>query len=70
MIYWQGYFVRPTVITNVSNDSRLIHEEIFGPVVCIVPFSTEQQVDCDFLTTLRSLVTANQVLYYVIRKHL
>lgn len=39
-----GYFMRPTVITDVSDDSRLMQEEIFGPVTCIVPFRTEEEV--------------------------
>lgn len=42
--YRNGYFVRPTVITNVSDQSRLMQEEVFGPVTCIVPFKTEQEV--------------------------
>lgn len=36
--------MRPTVITNVSDDSRLMQEEIFGPVTCILPFKTEEEV--------------------------
>lgn len=40
-----GYFMRPTVITDVSDDSRLMKEEIFGPVTCIVPFRTEAEVN-------------------------
>ena len=39
-----GYFVRPTVITNVSDDSRLMQEEVFGPVTCIVSFKNEAEV--------------------------
>ena len=39
-----GYFMRPTVITDVTDDSRLMQEEIFGPVTCIVPFRTEEEV--------------------------
>lgn len=39
-----GYFMRPTVITNVKDDSRLIQEEIFGPVTCILSFKTEEEV--------------------------
>jgi RHH-type proline utilization regulon transcriptional repressor/proline dehydrogenase/delta 1-pyrroline-5-carboxylate dehydrogenase len=31
-----GYFVRPAVFTDVSPDSRIAQEEIFGPVVCII----------------------------------
>lgn len=40
-----GYFMRPTVITKVRDDSRLMTEEVFGPVTCIVPFKTEQEVN-------------------------
>jgi acyl-CoA reductase-like NAD-dependent aldehyde dehydrogenase len=40
----QGYFVQPTVIVNPTDSSRLMQEEIFGPVVCIVPFTTETEV--------------------------
>jgi aminomuconate-semialdehyde/2-hydroxymuconate-6-semialdehyde dehydrogenase len=36
-----GFFVAPTVITNVDPTSRIMQEEIFGPVVCVVPFDTE-----------------------------
>ncbi|XP_050418098.2 2-aminomuconic semialdehyde dehydrogenase [Patella vulgata] len=39
-----GYFMRPTVITNVRDESRLMTEEIFGPVVCVVPFDDEDEV--------------------------
>ncbi len=39
-----GYFMRPTVITDVSDQSRLMQEEVFGPVTCIVPFKTEEEV--------------------------
>jgi acyl-CoA reductase-like NAD-dependent aldehyde dehydrogenase len=39
-----GYFIRPTVITNVSDESSLMTDEIFGPVTCIVPFTTEEEV--------------------------
>ena len=38
--------MRPTVITGVSDDSKLMQEEIFGPVTCVVPFKTEEEV-CD-----------------------
>jgi succinate-semialdehyde dehydrogenase/glutarate-semialdehyde dehydrogenase len=38
-----GYFFAPTVLTDVSPDSRLLAEEIFGPVAPIATFSSEQQ---------------------------
>ncbi|CAC5415999.1 ALDH8A1 [Mytilus coruscus] len=40
----QGYFMRPTIVTDVSDDSRLIKEEIFGPVTCVMPFDNEEEV--------------------------
>ena len=33
-----GYFVEPTVFTGVSPEMRIAREEIFGPVVCALPF--------------------------------
>jgi succinate-semialdehyde dehydrogenase/glutarate-semialdehyde dehydrogenase len=38
-----GYFYRPTVLTHVAASSRLLHEEIFGPVAPIVSFDTEEE---------------------------
>lgn len=40
----QGYFIEPTVITNLPHDCRTNQEEIFGPVVTIMPFDTEEEV--------------------------
>lgn len=39
----KGYFIRPTVIDNVSNKDTVACEEIFGPVVAVIPFTTEQE---------------------------
>jgi acyl-CoA reductase-like NAD-dependent aldehyde dehydrogenase len=36
-----GYFVKPTVFTGVRNDMRVAQEEIFGPVVAVIPFKDE-----------------------------
>ncbi|MCA0008484.1 MULTISPECIES: aldehyde dehydrogenase [unclassified Mesorhizobium] len=33
-----GAFVKPTVFANVDNNSRIAQEEIFGPVVCVIPY--------------------------------
>jgi acyl-CoA reductase-like NAD-dependent aldehyde dehydrogenase len=35
-----GAFVRPTIFSNVSNDMRIAREEIFGPVICVIPYDT------------------------------
>jgi aminomuconate-semialdehyde/2-hydroxymuconate-6-semialdehyde dehydrogenase len=39
-----GYFIEPTIITGVTNDCRIVKEEIFGPVVTVEPFDTEEEV--------------------------
>ena len=39
----KGYFVEPTVFTDVKPDMRIFREEIFGPVVGIVKFTTEEE---------------------------
>ncbi len=39
----EGYFMRPTILTNVNNNMRVAQEEIFGPVVCIIPFESEEE---------------------------
>lgn len=40
----QGYYVTPTVFGNVDNNWRIAREEIFGPVLCVIPWSDEAQV--------------------------
>ncbi|WP_157016255.1 aldehyde dehydrogenase family protein [Mesorhizobium xinjiangense] len=37
----RGYFVRPTVFADVSNDMRIAQEEVFGPVLAMIPFDSE-----------------------------
>ncbi|MFC3075930.1 aldehyde dehydrogenase family protein [Shinella pollutisoli] len=39
----RGYYLRPTVLTDVPLDSAAWVEEIFGPVVCVRPFGTEEE---------------------------
>jgi aldehyde dehydrogenase (NAD+) len=39
----KGYFVRPTIFSGVRNDMTIAREEIFGPVLCILPYETEEQ---------------------------
>jgi len=38
----RGYYVRPTVFANVRNDMTVAREEIFGPVLCILPYENEE----------------------------
>ncbi len=38
-----GNFVLPTIFADVNNDMRVAREEIFGPVLCVVPFTDEQE---------------------------
>jgi (Z)-2-((N-methylformamido)methylene)-5-hydroxybutyrolactone dehydrogenase len=37
-----GQFVEPTIFTNVRNDMRIAQEEVFGPVLAVIPFETEE----------------------------
>jgi aldehyde dehydrogenase (NAD+) len=39
----RGYFVKPTVFADVNNDMMIAREEIFGPVLAMIPFDTEEQ---------------------------
>jgi len=38
----KGYFVKPTVFANVRNDMTIAREEIFGPVLCLIPYDDEE----------------------------
>ena len=51
--YENGYYLEPTIIEVKSDDCRVNQEEIFGPVVTLMPFDTEDQV----------LIMANKVKY-------
>mgnify|MGYP001138721314 CR=1 FL=1 len=39
----RGFYVRPTVFADVNNDMTIAREEIFGPVLSIIPFDTEEE---------------------------
>jgi betaine-aldehyde dehydrogenase len=39
-----GYFVQPTVFADVTDGMRIAQEEIFGPVMCVLAFDTEEEV--------------------------
>ena len=38
-----GYFLQPAIFTHVNNKMRIAQEEIFGPVVCVIPFASEEE---------------------------
>jgi aldehyde dehydrogenase (NAD+) len=40
----KGYFCKPTLFTNVAQSNRIAQEEIFGPVLCILTFRTDDEV--------------------------
>ncbi len=39
----KGYFVRPTIFTDVTSDMTIYKEEIFGPVIALLPFDNEEE---------------------------
>jgi aldehyde dehydrogenase (NAD+) len=39
----KGYFVKPTIFSDVKNDMTIAREEIFGPVLCILPYDSEEE---------------------------
>jgi len=49
----RGYFVKPTIFSNVRNDMTIAREEIFGPVLCIIPYNDEEE----------AIAIANDTLY-------
>jgi aldehyde dehydrogenase (NAD+) len=51
----KGYFVKPTVFTGVRNDMRIAQEEIFGPVVTVIPFKDEHDAVLQGNATLYGL---------------
>ena len=38
-----GYFVKPTIFVNVKNDMTIAQEEIFGPVLCVITYDSEDE---------------------------
>ncbi len=39
----KGYFIKPTIFSNVTNNMEIAKKEIFGPVLSIIPFETEEE---------------------------
>ncbi len=40
----KGYYVKPTIFTGVNNDMRIAQEEVFGPVLAVIPFGSVEEV--------------------------
>ena len=38
-----GYYVKPTIFSDVTNDMTIAREEIFGPVLCLIKYETEEE---------------------------
>jgi aldehyde dehydrogenase (NAD+) len=60
----RGYYVRPTVFANVRNDMSIAQEEIFGPVLSILPYKDEEdaiRIANDTVYGLSSYVTSGDV---------
>jgi aldehyde dehydrogenase (NAD+) len=60
----RGYYVRPTVFANVRNDMHIAKEEIFGPVLSVMPYEDEEdaiQIANDTIYGLSSYVTSGDI---------
>ncbi|MCG8536007.1 MAG: aldehyde dehydrogenase family protein, partial [Pseudomonadales bacterium] len=38
-----GYYVKPTVFSRVNNQMTIAREEIFGPVICLIPYGSDEE---------------------------
>jgi aldehyde dehydrogenase (NAD+) len=59
-----GCFVKPTVFVNVTNDMTIAREEIFGPVLCVIAYDTEEdaiRIANDTIYGLHAYVNGNDV---------
>jgi aldehyde dehydrogenase (NAD+) len=53
----RGYYVRPTVFANVTPDMRIAKEEIFGPVISLMTYETEDEVVAEANNTVYGLAS-------------
>jgi len=70
----RGYFIEPTLFANVDNSSAVAQDEIFGPVVCVIPASDEEHAIAmanDTIYGLNSSVfTGDTNRYYQVARRL
>lgn len=69
----KGYFIEPTLFANVDNTSRIAQEEIFGPVLCLIPAEDEADMirianESDFGLNGSVFTTDPQAAYDIARK--
>jgi len=60
----RGYFIEPTLFSNVENHSRIATEEVFGPVLCVIPANSEKhaiELANDTIFGLNNSVFTNDV---------
>src|SRR6185295_6640459 len=55
-----GFYYAPTVLADMANDSRVVQEEIFGPVLTVQPFDTEDEAVALANSTLYGLASGIQ----------
>lgn len=69
----KGYYIEPTLFANVDNNSRIAQEEIFGPVLCLIPAEDEEDAirianDSEFGLNGSVLTHDAQAAYDIARK--
>lgn len=69
----KGYFIEPTLFANVDNASRIAQEEIFGPVLCLIPAEDEEDAirianESDFGLNGSVLTADHQAAYDISRR--
>ena len=62
--FTKGYFVKPTIFADVNNSMTIAREEIFGPVLCIIPYEDDDdavRIANDTLTGLSGFVSSGNL---------
>lgn len=59
----EGYYIQPTIFTDVKPDMRIVKEEIFGPVGVIIKFKTEDGTYEPFLVNVKDITDTNIILF-------
>lgn len=66
----EGYFIEPTIFTECQPDMKIVREEIFGPVACVMKFSTEDgEIVLVARSSYPSLTTFQRLLNRLMTRH-